>query len=197
MSMAATATGGGRHPRTPRPAAGHPPHLGHGRAAVAWRHVRVLRSVLHRLCRARPGQGRAAGKRFARASSPGRRRSSRRRSAACSSARSCSAMSPTATAGGRSSPGRCCGIRQHRHHGGADHRHGRLPVAADRRHRHWRRAGDDRHLSLRTDAEGHARPSFRDQPGDPVHASCRWWRCWRICWCPRRRSASTAGAGLC
>ena len=50
---------------------------------------------------------------------------------------------------------------------------GRQPVAADRRHRHRRRTGDDRHLSLRTRAEIDARARLRLQPGRHVLVRCR------------------------
>ena len=55
-------------------------------------------------------------------------------------------------------------LRRHAGHGVPDHRLRRLPLAHDRRHRHRRRTGHDRHLRRGTGAQAHARPSVRVQP---------------------------------
>ena len=165
-------------------------------AALARRHVRVLRPVHDRLRHPRPGQGRA---------------SDRRRRSACSRG---PALFVAATFSGlfigtvrlrlRRRQLRAADdlhlldavvLRRHAGHGVPDHRLGRLPVALDRRHRHRRGTGHHRHLHRRTGAQAHARPRVRVQPDASSSPSCRSSRSSPTCWCRSRRWAGTAGAG--
>ncbi len=170
--------------------------LAAGDAAFARRHVRVLRPVHDRLRHPRPGQGGHARQRQGRRSSPGRRcswpstfaglfigtfvfgfvadRYGRRAIFTCSLLFYCAATLIMAFQN--------TGLE-------------RLPVAADRRHRHRRRAGDDRHLHRRAGAQAGARPRLRLQPGDPVRGGAGRGASWPTCWSRSRRSVGTDGAG--
>ena len=163
---------------------GTTPHLGAHHAALARRHVRVLRSVHDRLCGPRPGEGRAAHRRARSASSPAPR---------CSSPRPSSGLFiGTFVLRLRRRPLRTAHdlhlfdavvLRRDAGHGVPDHRPRRLPLAADRRHRHRRRARHHRHLSRRAGAEAHARPRLRLQPDACSSRWCRSSRFSPICWC--------------
>ena len=97
-----------------RPAAGDAHDLDDRRAARLRHVLRTLRPPVFGLCRAEPGQvGRAhRDDRRACSARPGSRASSPPCSPASSSARSFAAFSPTASAAGRSSPGRFSGTRR-------------------------------------------------------------------------------------